>query len=121
MNMMSETLRLELAPFGVNVVTIITGAVASNISNNGPTVKLPADSLYRPIEPTLIELGEGKNEFGKQELNVYAENVVSDVLGGAKGKIWRGKSASLVKWAGSLLPQWWIVSIPVITQDESSE
>ena len=45
----SDTQRLELAPFGVRVVDLKTGAVRSNI-NDGPKPKLPKDSIYAPAK-----------------------------------------------------------------------
>lgn len=44
---MIETRRLEVALFGVKILTVITGAVEANIMNNGPAVKLPLDSRYK--------------------------------------------------------------------------
>ncbi|KAK9330427.1 hypothetical protein V1520DRAFT_277175 [Lipomyces starkeyi] len=46
---LSETLRLE-TPFGVNVLTVVTGAVGSNFFVNTPEYKLPSTSRYKPIE-----------------------------------------------------------------------
>ncbi|KZT12010.1 NAD(P)-binding protein [Laetiporus sulphureus 93-53] len=43
----ANTLRVELAPFGVKVITVITGNVKSNIAKPR---SLPSDSLYKPIE-----------------------------------------------------------------------
>ncbi|KAK7934626.1 oxidoreductase [Apiospora marii] len=40
----SEALRLEPRPFGVQVLTVIVGAVKSNIFANGPGYELPAGS-----------------------------------------------------------------------------
>lgn len=39
-----ETLRLEMAPSGVKVVTVITGSIKTNISVNATVDPLPADS-----------------------------------------------------------------------------
>ncbi|RHZ43618.1 uncharacterized protein CDV56_102298 [Aspergillus thermomutatus] len=44
----SDTLRVELAPFGVNVTTVITGGVQSRIARTQRT--LQPNSLYIPIE-----------------------------------------------------------------------
>ncbi|RAO73776.1 uncharacterized protein BHQ10_009788 [Talaromyces amestolkiae] len=45
----SDTLRIELAPFGVKVTTVITGGVKSRIARTDRS--LPPNSLYRPIDP----------------------------------------------------------------------
>lgn len=44
----SNTLRLELAPFGVRVILVVTGGVQSRIARTDRT--LGEDSLYLPIE-----------------------------------------------------------------------
>lgn len=43
----SNTLRLELAPFGVRVILVVTGGVQSRIARTDRT--LSEDSLYLPI------------------------------------------------------------------------
>ena len=45
----SNTLRLELEPFGVKVVTVITGAVNTNVLSSGVDLKLPSTSVYKSI------------------------------------------------------------------------
>ena len=48
----SETLRLELEPLNIKVVTVVTGQVASNL----PTLpKIEESSIYKPLEPLLHE------------------------------------------------------------------
>jgi 1-acylglycerone phosphate reductase len=42
----SEGWRLELAPLGVRVITLITGGIATNFLTNLQTVELPEDSYY---------------------------------------------------------------------------
>ncbi|KIA75669.1 oxidoreductase [Aspergillus ustus] len=84
---MSETLRLELAPFGMRVVTIVTGAVESNIMSSRNQFALPNDSMYRAIT------------------DIDAEKVVSDVTtNGTNGTIWRGSMASTVRWLMMKMP-----------------
>lgn len=43
----SNTLRVELAPFGVKVVTVVTGGVQSRIARTDR--ELPNDSYYLPV------------------------------------------------------------------------
>jgi 1-acylglycerone phosphate reductase len=52
----SETLRLELEPLDIKVVTVITGQVGSNLPN---PPKLRNDSIYKPIEAALGERAKG--------------------------------------------------------------
>ena len=49
---LSDALRMELAPFGIDVVTIQPGAIESEFGNNAArtlAATLPAESLYDPI------------------------------------------------------------------------
>ncbi|KAJ4343664.1 hypothetical protein N0V95_006603 [Ascochyta clinopodiicola] len=57
-NMFSETLRLELAPLGIRVITLVAGNVASNMSsgkNGPPPSALPATSRYKAVEARLAK------------------------------------------------------------------
>ena len=48
----SETLRLELEPLNIHVVTSVTGQVSTNL----PVVpKFEPNSIYKPLEPALLE------------------------------------------------------------------
>lgn len=48
---LSDALRMELAPFGIRVVTVQPGGVQSSFGNHAEAaIQLPADSLYRGVE-----------------------------------------------------------------------
>ncbi len=100
----SDTQRLELAPFGVRVVDLKTGAVLSNI-NNGPKAKLPKDSIYMPAKEAVekaMSLDEIVADAMDQEK--WAKAVVGDLLKkNTPPNIWRGTNAWLV-WFGTMLP-----------------
>lgn len=104
MTAITETLRLELAPFGVTVVTVNTGAVRTNILASGPDFKLPATSRYKSTEKEIASRARGEDGTPRMEPSVYAEKVVGDIMGGASGQIWRGGYASIVRFALSKLP-----------------
>ncbi|KAL8672930.1 MAG: hypothetical protein Q9168_002636 [Polycauliona sp. 1 TL-2023] len=91
----SDTLRLELAPFDVKVVTAITGAVSTNTLSTGGSLKLPNTSIYKSIEKEISDRAAGKDGTPRMEPSVYAEKVVEDVLRGANWQIWRGSYASI--------------------------
>ena len=102
MTAITEALRLELARFGVTVVTVNTGAVSTNTLADGRNFKLPPTSRYKSIkEISGRARGEGTP---RTESSVYAQEVVSDNLGGARGQIWRGSYASIVRFVVSKLP-----------------
>ncbi|KAL9071735.1 MAG: hypothetical protein Q9161_003999 [Pseudevernia consocians] len=104
MTAISEALRLELAPFDVTVVTVNTGAVNTNTLATGINFKLPPTSRYKSIEKEIAVRARGEDGTPRMEPSVYAEKVVSDVLGGAQGQIWRGGDASIVRFVLSKIP-----------------
>ncbi|KAF3070403.1 NADPH-dependent 1-acyldihydroxyacetone phosphate reductase [Daldinia childiae] len=53
LEIVAETLRLELAPFGVDVLEIVTGAVKTLGQTYFGDFQLPAESLYKGIEDTI--------------------------------------------------------------------
>jgi 1-acylglycerone phosphate reductase len=104
----SDTQRLELAPFGVRVVDLKTGAVQSNI-NAGPRARLPKDSIYAPAREA-VEKSMSLEELvkGAMKQEVWAKTTVADLLKKSPPpNIWRGTSALLV-WAGTMLPFGWL-------------
>ncbi|KAL1625535.1 hypothetical protein SLS56_007282 [Neofusicoccum ribis] len=107
----SETLRLELQPFGVKVVTAVSGAVKSKIFTNAPALRLPEDSLYTPAEKEIVARAGGADvEKNHSTLEDYSRTLISDILGGASGKVYRGSMSSIVKiltaWMPSFLFDW---------------
>ncbi|KAJ4410562.1 hypothetical protein N0V82_009226 [Gnomoniopsis sp. IMI 355080] len=104
---LSEGLRRELAPFGVKVATVITGAVATNLHNNTPLLPLPEDSFYKAVKKQIADRASGADV--KQHLgscDVLAEKIVGDLLRGASGKIYRGNLSTLLGIIKSYFPEW---------------
>ena len=100
----SETLRLELAPFGIIVITAMLGVVKSNLLANSPDIHLPPESMYKPVEQQIREADSGKHVPKGMDPNKFADQLVKDILSGKKGQVWRGNVAHVVKWASSYLP-----------------
>ncbi|KAF2492493.1 putative short-chain dehydrogenases/reductase [Lophium mytilinum] len=100
MTRLSETLRLEMAPLGVRVVTVILGAVETtgNDPNNRNDLELPADSYYQKIAAIINRHRKGLVHTKKQNVDVAAKNLVNDVLSGRAGLVRRGE-ASTLSWA----------------------
>lgn len=109
LTIITETLRLELSPLGVNVISVETGGVKSNGHGNLPPVRLPPGSNYLPLEKLMAARARGDDNFTRMETKTYAEKVVKDVLRGRRGRIWRGKAAGMIRWS-NLLPVWVMVS-----------
>ena len=109
----SDTLRMELAPFNVKVVTVVTGAISTNTLAGGATFKLPPTSRYLSIEKEIVARARGEDGTPRMEPSVYAEKVVNDVLGGANWQIWRGGYASVVRFTSTLFP--WSIAVSLIS------
>ena len=99
----SNTLRVELAPFGVKVVIIVTGGVLSQIARVDRV--LGPDSLYLPIEADYIRRTKHSQEVGIPA-DRYAKQVVSKLTTrNPPREIWVGYGASLVWFASTFLPR----------------
>ncbi|KAI4868246.1 oxidoreductase [Hypoxylon rubiginosum] len=77
LNIVSETLRLELAPFGLGVIAILPGAIDSKLHlNNGTNFDIPPTSRYVAIK-----------DISKDSLSAekFVQLVLDDVIGTKKG------------------------------------
>ena len=108
--MIGECLRLEIAPFGVKVVTVVTGEVKTNFFNNTLDYKLPSGSVYMPIEKEIAASARGEGIDSQTKAEDYADQVVGAVLGNTNGKIYRGETSSWVRFISPYLPTFSLVS-----------
>lgn len=111
---LSEGIRRELAPFGVKVVTIMQGAIATTVHNDSPMMPLPEGSLYTTIAKEFEDRIRGKGVvtiLGSRD--VFAKRVVSDLLKGATGRIYRGNLSTVMTLLENWLPEWIMVSLSV--------
>ncbi|KAL4922539.1 hypothetical protein BDW62DRAFT_197211 [Aspergillus aurantiobrunneus] len=99
----SETLRLELQPFNIRVISLVTGSVATNVMSHSD-LALPEDSLYQKALSEIQSRGVGTDVSRKSAPADFAREVVKDILGGASGPVWRGAMASLVKFMSKHMP-----------------
>lgn len=104
-----ETLRLELAPFGVKVLTVATGVIDTQFVANLGDSELPANSRYKAVEENYQRALRGEG-YTATNADVYAEQFVRAVKRGQTGKVWIGKQASLVRYGKQVLPTTVIVS-----------
>ncbi|KAI0411428.1 hypothetical protein F5X98DRAFT_357197 [Xylaria grammica] len=93
----AETLRLELGPFGVGVLEVITGAVKSRGQTYFGDLKLPDQSLYKSIESTFVNRAQGNDGMPRTDTMEYANAVVDDVVKRTSGRVWYGSNADRVK------------------------
>lgn len=99
----SNTLRVELAPFDVKVVTIVTGGIKSNIARESR--KLPENSYYIPIAQEYQRRLTHSQE-GAMPNEEYAKSVVAKVLKPSPPKwVWEGNKAWLMWFVTSFFPK----------------
>lgn len=116
LNTLSETLRLELGPFGVSVVTILPGVIDSNLHvNDAKDFEIPATSRYMAIKSIIASWANGEAQ-PKDSLpcDKFAELVADDVLGNKSpkgGRLSRGPYAALLRRIGTWAPMWMAVSV----------
>ena len=109
----SETLRVELAPFGVDVVVVVAGGVKSRIARMER--RLRPGSRYAGLEREYEERVVFSQRAGI-EAERFAEEVVGDLEGegwalglwgkGKRREIWRGGEAGLIWVLLGVLPKW---------------
>ncbi|RKF60571.1 NADPH-dependent 1-acyldihydroxyacetone phosphate reductase [Erysiphe neolycopersici] len=103
----SQTLRLELEPFDVKVMVVITGGVQSHIGRKNVS-SLRQNSLYLDIKQSFdrrLRLSQ-ENPLPNKE---YAMEVVKAALKGPKAPkwLWKGKHAWFVWLYSRLFGTWW--------------
>ncbi|KAE8375519.1 hypothetical protein BDV26DRAFT_267787 [Aspergillus bertholletiae] len=99
MELMADTLRLELTPFHVKVLCIPTGAVQTQGQTYFGDFKLPEGSLYKPIEETIAARAQGQGGSERMPLMDYSTHVAAQVENGATGRLWCGANAASTKAA----------------------
>ena len=82
LNSISDAMRLELAPFGINVITVQPGAVKSNFGNrasSGIDEYMSAGSLYS-FASKFIEMRAVDSQNNPTKAEVFAAHVADRVL-----------------------------------------
>ncbi|KAJ1034947.1 hypothetical protein NDA18_000554 [Ustilago nuda] len=114
---LSDTLRLELAGFGIKVVVVAPGAIKSSIADNtlknqsahgssesGDLGYLPADSMYKHVEDLVKFRAEFSQQGEPTPSETFARNVREWVSANNPGAyLFTGKK-SLTVWISYYLP-----------------
>ncbi|GAW16645.1 hypothetical protein ANO14919_060800 [Xylariales sp. No.14919] len=104
MTWLSETLRMELAPLDVRVVTAMVGEVETGFYEHAAPFSLPASSYYKAVEATIRKQSTGELQVNNQKAEDVARSLVKEVTGGGSGQAWHGGLAGTVKYASWLVP-----------------
>ncbi|KZV80440.1 short chain dehydrogenase/reductase-like protein [Exidia glandulosa HHB12029] len=102
-----DTLRVEMAPFGVDVITVVTGGVTSNVSENAVSrgKEVPEGSLYEPIADVISRKRMNRSRAGAMPTAVYARKVVATVLRRSPTWYWLGELALSTWFIATFLPR----------------
>ncbi|THC88371.1 hypothetical protein EYZ11_012181 [Aspergillus tanneri] len=90
---LSETLRLELAPLGVDVVCLMVGIITTAFYTNVPEVVLPPTSRYAAIREIISNWATGRAIPKGASAEEFAESIVDNVLGSSGGLVWKGPNS----------------------------
>jgi len=102
----SQTLRLELEPYDVRVLVVVTGGVKSNIARTERI--LPDNSLYLEIQGDFGRRVK-HSQKGAMATEVYARGVVEEALKPVwrqRKWLWRGHMALAVWFVNRVLGAW---------------
>ncbi|MCJ1477284.1 hypothetical protein MMC13_005955 [Lambiella insularis] len=104
-HMWSDTFRIEMEPFGVKVILVITGAVQSLFLENLPVKHLIEGSMYSPareiIEASMNGAAAGDSSMSAED---YAQHVIANALKSSpKKRQWTGGLATLIWIASTFL------------------
>jgi 1-acylglycerone phosphate reductase len=92
---MSDSLRIEMAPLDVSVISVVTAGVASKFwDNNAPKVEIPDKSVYAAGKAEFTQAASGVNVPDPMAPDVFARQVVKDLVKEKpKARVWRGGEA----------------------------
>lgn len=105
---MSETLRLELKPFGVNVITACVGTVKSRFHQN-EHIHLPEGSIFEPAREEIQKVADG-TLYKDEPVDVFVNKFIKRILSGASGRLYEGGMAGMTYLASNYAPAMILVS-----------
>ena len=102
-NLLSDQLRLELSPFGVDCICVITGGIKTKFFENSPGIQLPTDSIYAPAKDLIEPIAGGSLiEKTGMDVDLYANGVVKNALRSNPTKNqWLGASTAPIWFVGT--------------------
>ena len=106
--MMTDSLRLELAPFNIKIIELKTGAVKSKFYNQdgGPQATLPEGSICTPAKTEVEKCMRGGSiQPNMVDSEKWAQQAVADLLAAnPETRIWRGGVAWATWFARRFMP-----------------
>ncbi|CAN8236840.1 unnamed protein product [Cochlearia groenlandica] len=79
---LTDTLRLELRPFGIDVINVVPGGIRTNIANSALSTfnKMPELKLYKPYEEVIRERAFMSQRNKPTPVETFAKDTVAVVL-----------------------------------------
>lgn len=106
-SMFSDCMKLELAPFGIQVIDLKTSSASSNNFANQAMqnkARLPKESIYQIAGAEVEKTLSGERFEVKVTAEEWAQKVTKQLLSSSpKSRIWAG-SGSWIIWFASLQP-----------------
>src|SRR5690606_38389018 len=76
----SDALRLELAPFGIQALTVQPGAIASEVGNNASAaITMAEDSWFKPWEKAVQARAKASPNAGSTSSREFAEELLDSI------------------------------------------
>jgi NAD(P)-dependent dehydrogenase (short-subunit alcohol dehydrogenase family) len=95
MHSLTDALRMELAPFGISVVSIQPGGVRSSFGQHAEAaIRLPEGSIYRPVESGIRARAQAGQQ-GATPAEEFAPPVVEALLRNPPPRVIRGGANSV--------------------------
>ncbi|KAJ7654103.1 NAD-P-binding protein [Mycena polygramma] len=98
-----DTLRVELAPFDIKIVNVITGAVKSNIAKPNT---IPDNSLYKRMEEAYQAKRVNRSQSNATPTDDYARIVVAEAMkANPRAWLWAGSQSWVCWFIDTFLPR----------------
>ncbi|GAA6011663.1 hypothetical protein JCM11491_004725 [Sporobolomyces phaffii] len=111
----SETLRMELAGFGVHVMLVAPGAITSQFGKKQMgSFKMPEDTLYRDVADEIAKRAEiSQRQDHTTPASVLASGIVSRALRASPARYYTAGGKSWIFWLFERIPRpivWFLLS-----------
>lgn len=99
----SDTLRLEVQPLGIKVITLYMGEVSTPLMSTD-NINFGPNSIYRDIEDS-VKARTTKHLAGTMSPAQFAREVVDEVIGGKHPYLWKGTNAFITWFLNAFGPR----------------